>query len=108
MIPLILSSSAGHTEVVKLLSKKTNIVNYESSAGYSSLQYSAFKGWIRICRLLLDNGVDINMTDNRESTPLTRAASKYPDMLKIDYKDAYGNTPLLLACEEDKKLLCYW
>lgn len=63
---------------------------------------------------MIDNKADINVVDNRGSTPLHRAASKgnldvvklfmaHKDKLKIDIKDAYGNTPLHLACEEDRQ-----
>lgn len=64
--------------------------------------------------MLLDNGADINIADNRGATPLHRAASKgnleivkllvsYKGNLKIDTKDNYGNTSLHLACEEDRQ-----
>lgn len=52
--------------------------------------------------------------DIRGATPLHRAASKgnlgivkmlleYNDKLKVNVRDAYGNTPLHLACEEDRQ-----
>lgn len=64
--------------------------------------------------MLLDNGADINIADNRGATPLHRAASKgnleivkfilsFKEDLKVDATDFYGNTPLHLACEEDRQ-----
>lgn len=62
----------------------------------------------------MENGAYINVVDNRGATPLHRAASKgnieivklllsYRGDLKIDATDFYGNTPLHLACEEDRQ-----
>lgn len=62
----------------------------------------------------MEHKADINIVDNRGSTPLHRAASKgnleivklfmaHKDGLNINSRDAYGNTPLHLACEEDRQ-----
>lgn len=46
--PLILASSAGHPEIVKLILEKDNDVNHKSINGHSSLQYAASKGWTEV------------------------------------------------------------
>lgn len=46
--PLVLASSAGHTEVVALLLTKCNDVNHKSTQGHSALQYAASKGWLKV------------------------------------------------------------
>lgn len=46
--PLILASSAGHTEVVKLLLTKCDDVNHKGTQGHSALQYAASKGWLKV------------------------------------------------------------
>lgn len=94
--PLILASSSGRTEIVKLLISKGANVNHTTNQGHSSLQYSCSKGWnevqlstnnlyrvlthllklFQIVEILLDNFADINVVDIRGATPLHRAASK--------------------------------
>lgn len=46
--PLILASSAGHSEIVSLLIQKGANLNQQSSNGHSALQYAASKGWIPV------------------------------------------------------------
>lgn len=47
--PLILASSAGHVEIVKLILKKCDDVNHKGIQGHSALQYAASKGWLKVC-----------------------------------------------------------
>lgn len=54
--PLILASSAGHTEVVKLLLTKCDDINHKGTQSHSTLQYAASKGWLKIDEMLLEQG----------------------------------------------------
>lgn len=67
----------------------------------------------QICQKLLESKADVNIADGRYATPLHRAASKGNTKivellltiseLIVDPRDSYGNTPLHLACEEDRQ-----
>lgn len=46
--PLILASSAGHSEVVHLLLTKCDDINHKGTQGHSALQYAASKGWLKV------------------------------------------------------------
>ncbi|KAI4477002.1 hypothetical protein M0804_013182 [Polistes exclamans] len=114
MTPLILAASAGREKVVNTLLTEGANVNATTEDGHSSLQYAASKNWKSICVALLEKYADINIADKRGATPMHRAASKgniaivkllleHGKDLKIDQQDAYGNTALHLACEEDRR-----
>ncbi|XP_046734846.1 26S proteasome non-ATPase regulatory subunit 10-like isoform X1 [Diprion similis] len=114
MTPLILAASGGRDKVVNLLLNQGANVNAQTNDGHSALQYAASKNWKTICAALLEQNADINIADKRGSTPLHRSATKgnlaivkllleYGKQLKIDQRDAYGNSALHLACEEDRQ-----
>lgn len=46
--PIILSSSAGRTEVVKLLIAQDVRINHRTDEGHSALQYACSKGWLEV------------------------------------------------------------
>ncbi|RLU15911.1 hypothetical protein DMN91_011668 [Ooceraea biroi] len=84
MTPLILAASAGREKVVNTLLTEGADVNATTVDGHSALQYAASKNWKAICMALLEKDANVNIADKR------------------DQRDAYGNTPLHLACEEDR------
>lgn len=64
--------------------------------------------------MLLQSGADINVVDRRGATPLHRCSAighvavvkhllECGHQVAVDASDAYGNTPLHLACEEDRQ-----
>lgn len=46
--PLILSASAGRTEIVKLLISQNVRINHRTDQGHSALQYACSKGWLEV------------------------------------------------------------
>lgn len=67
-----------HQRVNDLINKARNVrelVNTPDNAGYTPLHYAARKGYIDICKLLMQNGAQIDaQTKNGQASPLHKAA----------------------------------
>ncbi|XP_066952129.1 26S proteasome non-ATPase regulatory subunit 10-like isoform X2 [Macrobrachium rosenbergii] len=110
--PLLIASSAGHAQVVRLLIGRGAHLNAQNDGGHSALQYAASKDHHEIVSILIMNGADVNIQDKYGATPLHRAASKENvrsmnhilqcNMCSMNLQDSEGNTPLHLACEEER------
>ena len=110
--PLIIASSAGHENIVKILLQKDADPNKTTSTGQTALHYAASRNRFKIAEMLISCNCDINVADNTTSaTPLHRAASKgnlkivrllLENNSKVDSVDIEGNTALHLACEEER------
>ncbi|XP_065306721.1 26S proteasome non-ATPase regulatory subunit 10-like isoform X2 [Dermacentor albipictus] len=97
--PLMIASSVGHVEIVSALLNRNAKVGIANQMGQTSLHYAASKD---------------HLEDSYGSTPLHRAASLgrsaivrlfldgYRNQLDINCTDEAGNTPLHLACEEER------
>ncbi len=60
------------------------VVNQKNVGGASALHIAARRGNIEICKILLENGANINITDNEGWTPLMRAAlAKNSDLVRM-------------------------
>ncbi|XP_033227101.1 ankyrin repeat domain-containing protein 39-like isoform X2 [Belonocnema kinseyi] len=62
---------------VEYLLKKGTSANSEDSAGYTALHYGARNGHCKLCKLLLENGANVNaLTRSGQATPLHRSATQ--------------------------------
>lgn len=110
--PLIIASSAGRDNIVRLLLERKADPNNKTTTGHTALHYAASRNRFKIAELLVAAGAGLDAQDHTTlATPLHRAASK--GNLKIvklllesrcqsDVKDNEGNTPLHLACDEER------
>ena len=72
--PLIIASSAGHLDIVRMLVERGASVNEVTAEGRSALLYAASKGRDSIVQFLLEKGADVNKADKLGATPLHRWA----------------------------------
>lgn len=114
--PLIISSSIGNNDLVKLLLERGCDPNAVTENGTTALHYACSKNHVETARLLLQHKADTSICDNYGQSPLHRAASKgnskIVDLLLSEYKaapnltDVCGNSPLHMACEEERIDTC--
>jgi len=110
--PLIIASSAGRDNIVRLLLQQNADPNNRTSIGQTALHYAASRNRYKIAELLVAAEAALNVQDNStQATPLHRAASKgnlkivkllLEHHCDVSVKDSEGNTPLHLACEEER------
>lgn len=93
-----------------------SFVNQKNKSGFTALHYACYNGNIKLIKLLINYGADINMINNNglnvlhlaaqgnQSTPLYYFIHKYK--MNINTIDKLGNTPLHWACfyNNDKSL----
>lgn len=65
--PLVLACYSGNKDVVAFLVDKVDNINGLSNYG-TPLMAAVFKGYSEIARILIENGVDVNMTDANGTT----------------------------------------
>ena len=104
-------------EVERLLAKSKNLVN-SFTYGYhrrTLLHKAAQIGDHRICKLLIDHGLDVNKQDARKQTPLFLAVEEGHGAICevliqngafVDKPDAYEKTPLWIAASKKHENVC--
>ncbi len=68
-------------EVKKLLKRKAN-PNYIQSDGYTLLHWAAQEGFVKVAKLLVQYGADVNASDDNQMTPLYNSAGRDFKMVK--------------------------
>lgn len=97
------SSISGHLEVVKLLVASGAEVDCKDKKAYTPLHAAASSGMSSTVHYLLSLGVNVSThTHMHEPAPYIAVGSPLSDNLlslkKVNEVNAYGNTPLHLAC----------
>ncbi len=72
-------------QAVKFFAKSgASVVNQKNVGGASALHIAARRGNSEICEILIENGADIDSSDNEGWTPLMRATlAKKPDLVRM-------------------------
>lgn len=74
---IFFSAQSNDVNRVNCLLQKGTPVNIEDCSGYTALHYGARNGHMKICKLLLENGANINaLTRSGHATALHRAATQ--------------------------------
>jgi len=110
--PLIIASSAGHDKIVGTLLRRDADPNKRNSTGHTALHYASSRSRFRIAEMLISRNAEVDVADfTTLATPLHRAASKgnvkivnllIQQKCDVNCVDIEGNTPLHLACEEER------
>ena len=111
--PLHSAASAGHAPVVASLLAFGAAPNAANSGGQRAAHYAASKGRVEVLRKLRDAGADCDARDSTGATPCHRAASTgMTDIIEflitetradIEGRNSLGQTPLIVACEADRR-----
>lgn len=110
---LMIAASAGDENIVKVLIKRNADINKTDHAGQTALHYAVKDNRVKITEILLLNNADVNAMDfTSQTTPLFCAASKghlaiarslIEEECKLDCQNLNGDTPLHIACREERQ-----
>ena len=104
---LMMASTNGRTEVVKLLLDKGAEVNLKNNYGITALFMASANGHTEIVKLLLDKGAEVNVknTDDGVTALFMASANGHTGIVKllldkgadVNVKNTYGITALFMA-----------
>lgn len=102
------AASKNWKSICATLLEKDADVNITDKQGSTPLHRSACKGNLAIVKLLLEQGKRLKIGKPRlysswKSNQVELLINSFVFTPKIDHRDGYGNTPLHLACEEDRQ-----
>ncbi len=102
-------------DIEDLLKNNSNInINQKNKHGSTPLILATYSGYLKIVKILIENGADINLTSNDNTTPLIWATVgnhiaivRYllNNNADIDAKDKHGFTALMWAASKNNESL---
>jgi len=105
--PLMNAAIGEDVSVVSFFIKSNpTIINQKNIGGATALHIAARKGNLEICKILIENGANVNLVDNDGWSPLMRAVtSKNLDLVKmllgkgVDVKqlNSVGESPIIIS-----------
>ncbi len=78
VLPINISASHGHDEIVRLLLARRSLLEHSSDNRTPALSSAAITGWIQTARTLLEYGADINW--GWPAAVVLSAAREHPNM----------------------------
>ena len=109
---LILASTDGSEDIVKMLLEAGANVNVEDNVGNTVLLIAIDRGHKTVIKVLLERGADVNAENRSGQTPLRYVSGRgREDIVKmlleaganVNVKDNIGNTALLVAIDRGHK-----
>ena len=91
MRALTIACRCGQLEIVQLLLKLNAFLNAKNDSGATALMYAAAGGFDKICKLILDAGADVRITDKDKQSALEYA--------QLNNRTKLENLLQLYACE---------
>ncbi|XP_071142171.1 uncharacterized protein [Mytilus edulis] len=111
---LYTAAEDGDIETLKLCLENGADIDYQAGLGGTALMYAASEGHLEICRLLIDRGCKIDITNFRGTALMYAAIGGHLEICrllidrgcKIDITNRYGQTALMKAARGGRLEIC--